>query len=485
MLAKHLQSLLDELCEKGELATTAYGDIEKRFLSLRAHGCLPKGRENRAIPLTNEQIAYAILGLVTSTPNYAGSSANCLKQLLPVGGSGRAFAGADTFLQALVRILTDRSTQEAIATVRISTAESGINSPGFATIFYDEAGNRKATHYVRKEAASLLQPGAEERYDPDQRYALFSREVTFSRRFFARLSQRVAEARKYPLPPPEDSSEYDTEEAEKKRLERLGATNRSRFFNIGVETHAVWPKEETLISFDKYRLVLMPMTKDCMQSISIDLHENKLTDEEARTVINRFLSLLAWCDDQLAIAQCGWSGNPVPVPVPRRRGAWAPTSCWPFGRSIPDDKEICRALAFYREARNAELNYMVSHAVLTYYKIIEIGFPEMGQKEKKKRFHWIEDNLLLLENVHLPELKTFQEECHRRDQQASEYIHEACRIAVAHATPGRTAPSDPDDAQELLRLHVATGVMRLLARRFIQNELGVSDSLFCDNPKDS
>ena len=53
------------------------------------------------------------------------------------------------------------------------------------------------------------------------------------------------------------------------------------------------------------------------------------------------------------------------------------------------------------------------------------------------------------------------------------YIHDSCRIAVSHAN--KHSKSDPDDADEIVRLHTAARVMHLLARRFIKNEFTVSD----------
>src|SRR3546814_10413024 len=84
--------------------------------------------------------------------------------------------------------------------------------------------------------------------------------------------------------------------------------------------------------------------------------------EEARTVINRFLSLMTWCDDQYAIAQDGWSGNPVPVAVPKRNLAFTTTYHWVFNRDIPVSEDVLRALALYREGRNAEQNFMISRS---------------------------------------------------------------------------------------------------------------------------
>jgi len=56
------------------------------------------------------------------------------------------------------------------------------------------------------------------------------------------------------------------------------------------------------------------------------------------------------------------------------------------------------------------------------------------------------------------------------------YIHDSCRIAVAHA--GKYSKSDPDDAHEIVRVHTAARVMHMLARRFIEQEFAVSDVMF-------
>src|SRR5205814_2239698 len=105
-----------------------------------------------------------------------------------------------------------------------------------------------------------------------------------------------------------------------------------------------------------------------------DLTANRLSDVEAKTAIHRYLSIMSWCDDRYAIAQDGWSGNPVPVAVPRRDLAFVTTFAWYFDRKIPPSEKARRALALYREARNAQQNFLVSYAVLNLYKIIQIGY---------------------------------------------------------------------------------------------------------------
>ncbi|MHA1544970.1 MAG: methylamine utilization protein MauJ, partial [Alphaproteobacteria bacterium] len=191
---------------------------------------------------------------------------------------------------------------------------------------------------------------------------------------------------------------------------------------------------------------------------------------EAKTVVNRFLSIMTWCDDQFAVAQDGWAGNRVPCPVARRNLTFTMTHNWIFDRKIPTDRNALRALALYREARNAEQNYLVSYAVLNYYKIIEVGHPKESQTRA-----WLATAFPLIEpEIRVEVLQIFHSE--RGTDSPDKHIYDAYRLAVAHAS-SKTI-SDPDCAAEISRLHVAAEVLRELARHFISTELKVSDCIY-------
>lgn len=476
MLAKQLSILLVELVRGADMATDSYAEMEKRFEAMRAYNRLPMGRENRGRALSDRQIIATLFGLTTARPGWAGHAVAVLEKLKPVGGSMDAFGGAGTISDALCRILTDKTDRERVVSVRLSSAEAGTNSNGLAVITYVENDARKQQVFVRDGAVSLLQPGAT--YDSELRNAPISQELVFNRRFFDRLAHEVERARAYPTPPIGDGAEYDREDAENARRKRLGAKPSSRFLNIGVDNQVTWPREKTLITFDRYTMVLMPKTADHVQSVHIDLHANRLSDQEALTVINRFLSLLTWCDDQFAITQDGWSGNPIPVPVSKRNLAFTTASQWKFDRAIPDSAEIRRALALYREARNAEQNFMVSYAVLNYYKIIELRHPGSNTSVP-----WVAANLPAVLNDQRDRhgIDIFLAACGEETPEL--YIYAACRVAVAHSSPNRV--SDPDEAGELQRLHNAADIMRRLARLFILKELGFPDGRWITEPEEA
>jgi hypothetical protein len=109
--------------------------------------------------------------------------------------------------------------------------------------------------------------------------------------------------------------------------------------------------------------------------------------------------------------------------------------------------------------------------VLSYFKIIEIKHPN-GKNARK----WIADNFASA--VPTPDedrrMRGFSAACGSKAPE--DYIYDACRVAVAHASPKH--PSDADDSDEITRLYSASYVLRLLARRLIAEELGVSDSPF-------
>ena len=416
----------------------------------------------------------AILSLVPSKPAWAGHAVLVLSDLRPAGGNEASFRGSDTLGSAIELLLTDEGARESLLSLTISAATSGMNTNGFAKLDYRNGEEeRNHTSFVSKMSASRLQPGAES-LNEDDFYSPASKCLVLNRAFFAGIARKVAQSASMATTPEGDGSEYDAEEARQTRYKALGVLPGSRFLNIGIDTQVTWPRKELLIQFDKHHLVLMPKTNENTQSVHIDLHANGVSDQQGLTIINRFLSVLAWCDDQFAVAQGGWSGNPVPVPVSKRDLAFATAHEWPFHRRISESDEVRRALALYREGLNAEAASLGSYAVLSYFKVIEIRYPKA---DKLKR--WIADNFATVarDADDDPELKHFMTAL--GDKTPEEYINLACRVAVAHAS--EKYPSDADDALEATRLYSAAHVLRLLARRFIAQELDVSEERYCDD----
>jgi hypothetical protein len=387
VIAWSLATTIFELSMGSDMSSVAGDDIMERLESLCGYGLLPSGREWRNHQLTDAEIAATVLGVVSPNPKWAGHSAKILCNLKTVGGPHASFHGADTLQEAIGRILSDEAVRKGLVTLTASGAESSTNSHGSATLIYEADGDKHHVFYVPAQAVSQLQPGMEERFDASVRHAPLSRDLTFGRRFFDRLVQAIEAAKHRTEPVESDGSEYEAEEAREARQRKLGARPGSRFLNIGVDNQVTWPKSEMVVQFDRYTLVLLPKTREHSPSMHIDLTANGLTDREATTVINRFLSIMTWCDDQFAIAHPGWSGSPVPIAVPKRDLAFTTAIDWIFSRKIPTDEKAPRALAIYREARNAQQNYMVSYAVLNFYKLVELRYKSKGEVK-----NWFRDN---------------------------------------------------------------------------------------------
>jgi hypothetical protein len=472
MYASNLQELLFYCTEASDLSTQTFAEFTERFNALRGYGLLPKGRDQRKSLLMPIQIASAILGLVPTRPSWAGHAATVLKNLSPVGGPKGGFHNTASLIDAITLLLTNADARKSLVAVRLIVGETGVNSTGGAVFTYEHNTVRRQAFFMPRMAVSLAREGVESSFDFDrQLFSLASREMSFGRPFFERIARAMEFAANHPGEPASDGSEYDEEEAKQELWKKLGVMPRSRFLNMAADNHVTWPSEPTLVKFDGYHFVLMPRTKDHVQSVHIDLAENGLDDSGATTVIRRFLSIMTWCDDNFATLGFGWSGNPVPVPVKKPELAFRTTTHYIFDRKMPSTPEACRALALYREALNAEHNSLISYAVLSYYKIIELT-----QRDRGRTKNWFRDNFAHARSFEHLKHSLADFDNLRDATEPHEYIYRSCRIAVAHA--GKDSNSDPDDASELRRLHAAADIMQVLARHCIETEFKVSDCMF-------
>jgi len=472
MYASNLQELLFHCSEYSDLSPQAFADFVERFNKLRSYGHLPKGRDQRKRLLTPMQIASAVLGLVPIHPAWAGHAATILKSLSPVGGPKAGFHNTRSLIEAIALVLTDAHARASLLGLRVVLGQTGINSSGGAILTYEHGGSRRQAFFMPRMATSLTREGADSTFDFEERLSsAASREIRFGRSFFEGIARAMEAAARNPGDPAGDGSEYDEEEAKQALWKKLGVTPRSRFLNMAADNHVTWPPEPMLVKFDGHQFVLMPRTKDKIQSVHVDLVGNRLDANGATTVIRRFLSLMAWCDDGFATLGFGWSGNPVPVPVAKPELAFRTTSRFIFDRKMPQTSQARRALALYREALNAKHSQLISYAVLNYYKIIELARHHRGPTKK-----WFRDNFAYARGFdHLKgSLHDFDKL--RGTIEPHEYIYKSCRLAVAHA--GKDSESDPDDASELLRLHTAANIMQVLARHCIEVEFKISDCVF-------
>lgn len=474
MIAKQLEALLSSETSKTDLSYRSSADLVQRFQSLRGFRLLPKGRGKNAQHLNLKETVAGILSIASDKPGYAGTASKLLMNLKPVGGVGASFQGASTFGDAVARLLEDEEYLNSVLEVRFSVSEIYTNGHGRAAIVYHADSGPRVSYYVGSTATSLLGKGAEKTYDPNELISSAIKEtVLFPKLFMTILRTRRINYPEHAFDHLVDPDEEEIEHRKDQRVKELGITQASNFLNMPVDTQVTWPDVETVVDFEGKRLVLMPRTRDTDTSIHIDLHGNKLSPSEAHTLANRFLSLMTWCDDQFCTLQDGSYGSHFPVAMNKRDLAFATAHHWIFDRKLPKSQEARTALALYRQGRNAEQNYLVPYAILSYVKVIEVRYGDKGEPQK-----WIEENYEpFKEQMELrAEVLAFEDACAETGEKPHRYIWKACRVAVSHVS--KRAPSDPDEFDELRRLHAAANVVRGLARYFIKHELNLSDHPF-------
>jgi hypothetical protein len=167
-----------------------------------------------------------------------------------------------------------------------------------------------------------------------------------------------------------------------------------------------------------------------------------ISDFEALTLINRFLSLLSWCDDQPMETLYGWSGNPVPVAVPRESRATGSSIAFRFGRQLESNEKARLALALFREGRTVNSTLF---EFLSYFKILNIFWRDKYQNVNGQSQNELIEGI----RAALPELRDDFAVSRVRalgaaQPDVAEYLYKSARCAVAHATPIRSLiPTTP------------------------------------------
>lgn len=467
MYAKNLSLLLHrELSEQ-----RSYDETLKRFETLRGYGQVPHGRDRAARRLTNDEIARSILGYVPTQVGFAGHVALIMSDLRPVGGASASFRESASLSDAMTALLSKDENCSALVALTLSIARISGKDEYQAKLLFEEDGQRNTTSYVSKHALTLAAAGAENNFDHDRPLSTNTRQLVLNREFFHSLKRDVDLSRHLDRPLETDWREYEAEEERNAFHERLGARRGSRFLNLGVDTTVTWPKKPTRVEFGGYHFVLFPKTKENSHSISIDLQGERIKAEDAKTLLNRFLSVLSWCDDRHAILREGWSGNPVPVPVPRRDMAFSTMMTWMFYRSMPEGETLLNCLSYYREGLNAAEAGIASQEVLSFFKVFEM------KREGPDVRSWIAD-VFDAACTRVSERVMDQFNSDRQNISVERYVYRNCRVAAAHAS--KDHPSDADMSSETRRLSVAAEIIRALARHYIQTTFNFSDSYLSD-----
>jgi hypothetical protein len=211
---------------------------------------------------------------------------------------------------------------------------------------------------------------------------------------------------------------------------------------------------------------LKPLTKTTEASVHINL--KGITEIEALTLINRFLSILSWCDDVPMENLYGWSGSPKPVAIPRDTSRTCGTCIgdYPFYRELEKDSKVILALALYREALTVN---SVPFSFLSYFKILNIFWKDRYEKGSNEL---IEGIRMLLPKLNDNEAADRIKQLTGSQSDIPNYLYESGRCAIAHAYSVPLV--DPDDVADLRRLSQDIRVIKAIAEKLIESKLKVS-----------
>lgn len=243
------------------------------------------------------------------------------------------------------------------------------------------------------------------------------------------------------------------------------------WMNIKLEGCFEWPTEKMEIDFEDHKLILLPATKDT--SASIHINTSGVGIPKARTVINRFLSIICWCDGTPIQVENRGVGSAKPVPISVRETRSIPSSIgFPFCRSVPQDPRARLALALYREAVTSN---SLPYGFLGYYKIISILYKDGSTEQKdciRKYLSEIKGDFTRKQITELEDAGI----------DVVDYLYKACRCAIAHAHGEPII--DPDDEDQTWDLSKALWIIKEIAEMTIEKEFKVSRTILSDDAND-
>lgn len=230
------------------------------------------------------------------------------------------------------------------------------------------------------------------------------------------------------------------------------------YFTMGLDCGIGWPSQERTVCFRGHEITLKPETETDAPSVVMQVDKG-MTQDEARQVLQEFLSGLAWVRRGRLAETFSTFCSGAPVRVGKGVGHViddAPVEYVPD----PNEPRAKLALALYREALSVNV---VPYQFLGFFKVINV-LHGSGSEQRQ----WINSNL---PGITDQQAKKRLAELHRECADIGEYLYASGRCAVAHAFS--TPVINPDKPEDVRRLAADVPVIRALAEYAIARELGV------------
>lgn len=246
---------------------------------------------------------------------------------------------------------------------------------------------------------------------------------------------------------------------------------RGQWVIAGIETGIAWPKAPQVVPFSGADIILRPLTDEDAATVCINAEKSGISPTEARDLIMRFGSALAWSEGH-SFEVTTWMGASHAIRIGRRRGNVVRNFMDPeLLPTIPND-DAATALAFYREGISGTNNF---YAFLSLYKVLSYI-----HRDGKRRGAWIEKTLPTLSDE---DAKNRIQELNNGGINASEYLRDDGRHAIAHAE--KDVFVNPDKLVDHERIYRDLPIMRALARKAIEEQFQIYPYLSHNKPKES
>ena len=229
-----------------------------------------------------------------------------------------------------------------------------------------------------------------------------------------------------------------------------------------IEQQIGWTEKKVIVKFQEHNLLLLPEEDDQYPAVAVHLN-SVLTEDDARKLINNFLSSLAWSESK-AIHVAHWSGGSRPFRMGRSR--FDSVRSLHFRISYlpsPQDENARLALAFYREAMSLD---HIAYSFLSFYKIINLRY-KRGDRQKA----WIRRTLPSMTDR---DAIKRMEELNDEHEDVADYLYISCRCAIAHA--GVSPTVDPENFDDNKRLRSDLPLIKHLAEMLIEEHYEIKTS---------
>ncbi len=245
-----------------------------------------------------------------------------------------------------------------------------------------------------------------------------------------------------------------------------GPLARNGRWTVGcIEGQIGWPYVTTEVEFRSRKLYLLPYTRDKDRDLATFpavalMMEGDERDADGYRLISHFLSTLAWVR-KAGVSVEYWTGGNLPRPMGgcKNRPMAIDHYYEPYFPD-PQDKRTRLALALYREGLT--INH-VAYRCLSFFKILNILF-----RSGAEQIAWIDASLPKVP----PGTSSIRaQQISESEPSVGRHLYTSNRCAIAHANGDPVA--DPEDPDDIRRLHADLPLIRSLAEIAIECEFGV------------